>query len=304
MPAQPERKPGQVAGPEPDRNPRFALSGDGRSFALLDADGVLQCVETTTRALAWERSIDHGSVAKLLFATDGRLLALGADAALRDARTDETVLTFRGGPVPIASIRGLTADPARSLAISQDGRWLWASDEEGRIALFDLASSQRRWMEGPRLPTGDEPARKPDLGMPGPARLAFSPDGRRLATWHRSDGLTIRDLATGRELLNLIDEGSELMRFDADGRRLVVATPGGIRVLDTRDDTPESRVRREARGLVHWLFAEGLGRDAVLSRIRDDPSLTEEVRRSALELAARRPEPFPPVPSVAEDGTP
>jgi WD40 repeat protein len=62
--------------------------------------------------------------------------------------------------------------------------------------------------------------------------LAFSPDGKRLASMSRADGTTrIWDVAGGQELLTL-RHGGRSGGFTADGNRLVVIADAGVMIFD------------------------------------------------------------------------
>jgi hypothetical protein len=116
--------------------------------------------------------------------------------------------------------------------------------------------------------------------------VAFSPDSRLLA----SAGLALRlwDVDTGQELLSLHGHAGVVrcVTFSPDG--LTLASGGEdftVKLWQAAPPTPEERARREAQGVLEFLFARSLPADQVRDRIRHDPTLDAELRRLALALA-------------------
>jgi WD40 repeat protein len=222
------------------------------------------------------------------FLSDGRLLIaaeIDNQIVLRDAESSTEVQTFPDvrtvpdaqPPTPLGS----KVDPfPMALTLSRDGRYLAAFYGPGVwMVLWDVTTGQVQW------------STEVNATDPFPkSSERFSPDGSRIAISSGRE-ITLRDVATGREILKINGEAS-LVSFSADGRVLAaVSRDGHIRVWDTREATPEQRAPRLARGLVRWLSPRCRDRTELLARIQDDPSLSESVRRFALDLARHRPEP-------------
>src|SRR5207248_5183639 len=117
----------------------------------------------------------------------------------------------------------------RALAFSPDGKMLAGRFECTRLAKVWDATTGRE------LFSVQEPG--------GFAVLAFSPDGRRLATLGpgRPDlaRLTIWSTSTGQPLLTLGTSPADLLTFSRDGRRLLSANQNGLTL--TWDGSPAPR---------------------------------------------------------------
>ena len=141
------------------------------------------------------------------------------------------------------------------LAFSPDGTWL-ATADVGRVQVWDLASGRelilvplvfdQNSLDGKRM------FRFPDI----PDSIAFSPDGRSLATRSRSSkAAAIWEAATGKLVARLPHPGGSLdLVFSPDSRRL--ATVAGGRWYSEQDkDRPE--VQTGQRTVKVWDAATG-----------------------------------------------
>src|SRR5262249_48312975 len=112
-----------------------------------------------------------------------------------------------------AACRALLLAPDPDFALSADGRTIAHSPEVGRVLVFDLENSHRKFL----------------LESPGLRFAAFSPDGRWLATGHWHDrGAKVWDAQTGK-LAQDLDLGEAEQRaawpaFSPDGKYLVTGT--------------------------------------------------------------------------------
>src|SRR5262249_260831 len=100
--------------------------------------------------------------------------------------------------------------------------------------------------------------------------VAFSPDGRRLASASADRSIKIWDIASGQELRTLKGHNGMVMSvaFSRDGSQLASGSGDKtIHVFDARPLTPELRRQREALGLVEYLCQKSPSKEKVAERI-------------------------------------
>jgi WD40 repeat protein len=209
-----------------------AFAPDGRSLATAHGDGVARVWETATgRPLATLRG--HGAgVVCVTFSPEGRRLATGSDdgtARVWDAATGSRPVAFRkrdqGGVTRVA----FAPDGARVASVSGVAR-VWSADSGTETAVFS----------GHRGPVLD---------------VAFSPDGRTLATADVDGVARLWDAASGRPMVTVRAHARPVPRvaFSPDGRRLVTGSSDGTaRIWDavTGSEYPRIPTRRGHVGTV------------------------------------------------------
>jgi WD40 repeat protein/tRNA A-37 threonylcarbamoyl transferase component Bud32 len=229
----------------------FDPSG-ARLVTARHGNGLVQTWDAATGTLVSQSRVDlftrfrcpRGDSA---FSPDGRLLAgpAGDDTRLVklwDVVTGETVRVLRGHTRPVVSV-----------AFEARGRWVAsaASDDQapgspGEVTLWDAAAG-RPALAWPLTP--DEV----------PVRLAFSPDGRRLATAGRGGGVLLWDAADGRRLFELTGHKGAVtdVAFSPDGRSL--AAVGGddptLRVWDLETRRERLALRGQGHALTSVAFS-------------------------------------------------
>lgn len=195
---------GRFAAPPGTQNAAFAP--DGRTVALAVGDTIRLHDTATGKELHQLKGHTNGTVA-LAFAPSGKVLASrgNADLRLHDA-VKGTELRHINLPVEKVAmnpggIRGGAFVGGRALAFSPDGQTLavhLATTPQfvriGNPPQPAVPDTLRLW----DVATGKE-VRKITLPRAGTTSLAYSPDGRVLATEHADQTISLWEIASGKE---------------------------------------------------------------------------------------------------------
>jgi WD40 repeat protein len=164
----------------------------------------------------------------LAVSSDGKYLAAGS--------TYEEVLIF---DLPQRSLlHTLSSEGSyevRSVSFSPDGKILAAG--AGRITLWDPGAGTLK--------------KSIDVGGTGVNALAWSPDGKAVASALDDEVATIWDETSGERVLSLVGRSNPVvsMQLDRNGRYLAAGGRGGMAVIW---DTQAGRIRRSFSGMTAW----------------------------------------------------
>jgi WD40 repeat protein len=206
----------------------IAMSPGGRLLATADADGSIQIWEVATSRLVRTLKKQGAWVQGLAFSPDGTRLASACDSGtvkVWDMENSKEIATLRGHRQEV-----------KAVAFAPGGTRVAAGGKEETVRVWGAADRRPEVVFLGHV-------QKPDSdGMTFSGRvtsLAFSPDGRRVASSSRIGlmrncklgWVKVWDAASGKEFL-VIEESADLVVFSPDSRRLATSNWDGAALRD------------------------------------------------------------------------
>jgi RNA polymerase sigma factor (sigma-70 family) len=250
----------------------LAFSPDGRRLAAGSRRGVVYLGDPDDPA-GLRRLGTHRNQAVVAFTPDGRSLV---STASNSQITVWDVATGRA--IRSRTIEGLLHP--HSLAVSPDGRLLAVGGRlpslhkiKGFVGLWDLATLQelRHW-------DGEQEPRNWAGEFTYVRALAFTPDGRWLASGSFDDQTRLWDVATGKELARF--RGGQRVAVSADGRALATTEFGGSAHVYELASRGERWARRGHAAAAHGVAFAPDGRSLVTGSM-DATALVWDLCRAA-----------------------
>jgi WD40 repeat protein/DNA-binding SARP family transcriptional activator len=183
------------------------FSPDGSALAVGSGDGAVAILDAATGRVRYRLTGDHGRILNVGYSPDGKRLAaasLDGTAEIWDVEGRRLLHTLHPGGDPIADV-----------GFSPDERELVTAAWDGMIRVWDAADGRqlRSW-----------PANQGDL-----FDLAIAPDGR-LATTGDGGGITIWRSVRGEPLVTIPSPGKTAVAFSPNGRQLASSAAVGQEV--------------------------------------------------------------------------
>jgi WD40 repeat protein/serine/threonine protein kinase len=187
----------------------------GASFPTGELPGEVKLWDTASGQEVLTIKGHTGRVYHIAFSPDGKSMASASNdgmVKLWDPISGQKILAFQGSRTSVCRV-AFSPDGKRLACVSGDIFKIKGAIHDNTVRLFDVANGRELLaLNGHTSAVSD---------------IAFSPDGRRLAT-AGDDTVKLWDAASGQEVLALSSVGVKTVVFSPDGKRLAaVAEPGG-----------------------------------------------------------------------------
>ncbi|MBC8136243.1 MAG: AAA-like domain-containing protein [Fibrella sp.] len=231
-----------------------SFSPDGQRLVLGASDSTVRAWDCGSGREIWHKEIGRGNIRALGFSPDGRVLIAGVrdgTVYLLDAASGETVRTMKGHTASILAVAVSRAgdtvatsskdktirvwnrntgiagrvfrveNPATTLAISADGKWLVAGGKAGDISLWRLGDSES--IEAPSA-----------LSHPLSSVRLSPPDGRFCSAIDNTGRLSVWEVSSRRVVFTTKFDAPPILTstYSPDGRRIAGSADSNAVVYD------------------------------------------------------------------------
>jgi RNA polymerase sigma factor (sigma-70 family) len=231
----------RIVSQEADAFTSLAFAPHGKALASGALDGTVRYWDVATgkklhhfqahpyRVNKYDDLSYAAAVSVLAFSPDGKVLATGIEKDETFHLFDAQTGTRRRQLQAPLSDKDNCFHKKVSLAFSPDGKTLATGSGHKMVRFWEVATGKER-----RRLSGTNVAGKGRFGYEGserwPYTLAYSPDGKRLASWgHQNDTIRVWDAATGKELAHLRGHRGDVTA--------VAFLPGGEGLISASGDT-------------------------------------------------------------------
>jgi WD40 repeat protein/uncharacterized caspase-like protein len=200
------------------------FSPDGNVIASSGWDQTIKLWDAATGNQLRSLEGHTGYVYSVAFSPDGKVIA--------SASQDKTIKLWDAATGnQLRSLEGHTGD-VNSVAFSPDGKVIASASQDKTIKLWDTATgNQRRSLEGQR---GTQSTWSGDTGYV--YSVAFSPDGKAIASGNQYKTIVLWDAATGNQLRSLEGHTTQVdaVTFSPDGK-VIASSTGGDDAIKLRE---------------------------------------------------------------------
>jgi WD40 repeat protein/serine/threonine protein kinase len=293
----------------------MAMSPDKKRIASADRKGTITFWDAVSGRRLERWAVGAGPIQSLAFSPDGKALGYtsGNKVTVIDADNRREIAIFQSSGSALYSLT-FSPDNRRIGAVARDQVIVW--DRASGQKLFSYAAStydHRLWFFGSILAfSSDGKLAAPDknrisirdaltgreiLNLPGHSGpvvcLAFSPDGKRLASGSSSDfDVKLWDATSGQETLALRGHVNtiESVAFSPNGDRLASCSVDGTVKIWTATGVSADRVyKRVAHDWVQASIGDASGVENKQA-LEDPDNLREPARTFAIQMARHRTE--------------